>query len=190
MYTWHIINCSANQLHPMIKRYKSWISFENRKWQHKQTACWSTGNFELLVVTKTRRDPIGVSSYASLYEVIVNETVCAVKEMHFMVVYAEDSKWKSIFLTECENRCKILHPNIAQFLGKSTSYLGKKAKLLWLVMEFMHISLTGLIEAYQKEDIPLHFNFPSSWTCVRVYTSSTAKTSSTGICTPVTVSSL
>ena len=26
-------------------------------------------------------------------------------------------------------------------------------------MEFMHISLTGLIEKYQKEDIPLHFKF-------------------------------
>ena len=143
----------------MIKRYESWISFKNRKWQHEQPTCWSTGNFELPVETKTRQDPIGVSSYTSLYEVIVNETVCAVKEMHFMVVYAEDSKWKSIFLTECENRCKILHPNIAQFLGKSTSYLGKKAKLLWLVMEFMHISLTGLIEKYQKEDIPLHFKF-------------------------------
>jgi len=113
----------------MIKRYESWISFKNRKWQHEQPTCWSTGNFELPVETKTRQDPIGVSSYTSLYEVIVNETVCAVKEMHFMLVYAEDSKWKSVFLTECENRCKILHPNIVQFLGKSTSYPSERGKI-------------------------------------------------------------
>ena len=39
---------------------------------------------------------------------------------------------QGVFLTECENCCKILHPNIVQFLGKSNSYpseRGKKAKI-------------------------------------------------------------
>ena len=117
-------------------------------------------SFELSVVTKTKEEPIGVGSYASVYEVIVHETVCAAKEMHPILVNTEDSKWKSVFLAECENCSKILHPNIVQFLGiYYPNARGKKAKLPWLVMELMHISLTGLIEKYEKEDIPLHFKF-------------------------------
>ena len=117
-------------------------------------------SFELSVVTKTKEKPIGVGSYASVYEVIVHETVCAAKEMHPILVNTEDSKWKSVFLTECENCSKILHPNVVQFLGiYYPSERGKKAKLPWLVMELMHISLTDLIEKYEKTDIPLHFKF-------------------------------
>jgi len=116
--------------------------------------------FELPMVIKTKEEPIGVGSYASVYEVIVHETVCAAKEMHPILVNTEDSKWKSVFLAECENCSKLLHPNVVQFLGiYYPSEKGKKAKLPWLVMELMHVSLTSLIEKYEKQDIPLHFKF-------------------------------
>ena len=51
----------------------------------------------------------------------------------------------------------MLHPNVVQFLG--IHYATVDAQLPWLVMEMMYISLTGLIEKYEKEDFPFHVKY-------------------------------
>ena len=110
-------------------------------------------SLKLPVVTKTsRKEPIGTGSYANVYEVMVHETVCAAKEMHILLM--SETK-KRAFLAECVRCGRILHPNVVQFLG--IHYPSLDAQLPWLVMEMMHISLTGLIEKYEREDFPFHF---------------------------------
>ena len=110
-------------------------------------------NLHLSVVTRTsREEPIGIGSYASVYEVMVHGTLCAAKEMHPVLVNEAN---KRSFLSECVQSSRILHPNVVQFLG--IYYPSPRARLPWLVMELMHISLRGLIEKYEKEDFPFHF---------------------------------
>ena len=110
-------------------------------------------HLQLSVVTRTNKEEsIGVGSYASVYEVMVHGTLCAAKEMHPLLV--NDAN-KRAFLSECVHSSRILHPNVVQFLG--IYYPSPRARLPWLVMELMHISLRGLIEKYEKDDFPFHF---------------------------------
>ena len=110
-------------------------------------------HLQLSVVTRTNKEEsIGVGSYASVYEVMVHGTLCAAKEMHPVLV--NDTN-KRAFLSECVQSSRILHPNIVQFLG--IYYPSPRARLPWMVMELMYISLRGLIEKYEKEDFPFHF---------------------------------
>ena len=110
-------------------------------------------HLHLSVVTRTsREEAIGIGSYASVYEVTVHGTICAAKEMHPILVNEAN---KRSFLSECVQSSRILHPNVVQFLG--IYYPSPRARLPWLVMELMHISLRGLIEKYEKEDFPFHF---------------------------------
>ena len=62
---------------------------------------------------------------------------------------------KRAFLSECVQSSRIFHPNIVQFLG--IYYPSPRARLPWLVMELMHISLRSLIEKYEKNDFSFHF---------------------------------
>ena len=111
---------------------------------------------KLSVVTKTKEEPIGVGSYASVYEVIVHETVCAAKVMHPILCEAIGSEIKRrAFLRECEQSSRLLHPNVVQFFG--IYYPSPDAKLPWLVMELMYISLTNLIEKYETTDFSITF---------------------------------
>ena len=110
-------------------------------------------HLQLPVVTRTNEEEsIGVGAYGSVYEVMVHGTLCAAKEMHPLIV--NETK-KRAFLSECVQSSRILHPNVVQFLG--IYYPSPRARLPWLVMELMYISLTGLIEKYEKDDFPFHF---------------------------------
>ena len=105
-------------------------------------------------MTRTsKEEPIGVSLYANVYEVIVHGTVCAAKEMNAILSLNETKR--RAFLRECVNNHRILHPNVVQFLG--VFYPNPNAQLPWLVMELMHTSLTSLIERYEKTDFPICF---------------------------------
>ena len=111
-------------------------------------------HLQLSVVTRTNKEePIGVGSYASVYEVMVHGTLCAAKEMHPVLMNEAN---KRTFLSECVQSSRILHPNIVQFLGIYYPP-NPRARLPWLVMELMHISLRGLIEKYENDDFPFHF---------------------------------
>ena len=109
-------------------------------------------HLKLPVVTISKEEWIGVGSYASVYEVMVHGTVCAAKEMHPVLMNEAN---KRAFLSECVQCSRILHPNVVQFLG--IYYPSPTARLPWLVMELMYISLRGLIEKYEKNDFPFHF---------------------------------
>ena len=85
---------------------------------------------------------------------MVHGTVCAAKEMH-PVLMNETNNYKRAFLSECVQCSRILHPNVVQFLG--IYYPSPTARLPWLVMELMYISLRGLIEKYEKDNFPFHF---------------------------------
>ena len=116
-------------------------------------------SLELRAVTKTSAKPIGIGSYASVYKVMVHGTPCAAKEMH-QILQMSDCKRRA-FLDECVRCSRILHPNVVQFLGihYPSHHAPRLQQLPWLVMELMHISLTGLIEKYEKKDFPVHFKF-------------------------------
>ena len=111
-------------------------------------------HLQLSIVNRTKKEePVGLGSYASVYEVMVHGTLCAAKEMHPVLVNEAN---KRAFLSECVQSSRILHPNVVQFLG--IYYPTPRAKLPWLVMELMHISLRGLIERYEKnDDFAFHF---------------------------------
>ena len=110
-------------------------------------------HLKLSVVTRTsKEESIGIGSYASVYEVTVHGTLCAAKEMHPVLMNEAN---KRAFLSECVQSSRMFHPNIVQFLG--IYYPSPRARLPWLVMELMHISLRGLIEKYEKDDFPFHF---------------------------------
>ena len=110
-------------------------------------------HLKLSVVTRTsKEESIGIGSYASVYEVTVHGTLCAAKEMHPVLMNEAN---KRAFLSECVQSSRIFHPNIVQFLG--IYYPSPRARLPWLVMELMYVSLRGLIEKYEKDDFPFHF---------------------------------
>ncbi|XP_065890212.1 eukaryotic translation initiation factor 4 gamma 3-like isoform X2 [Dysidea avara] len=106
---------------------------------------------QLSEVTRTGRE-LGRGSYATVFEVMVHGTPCAAKEMHPILL---SDKRKHDFLTECVHSSQLLHPNLVQFIG--IHYSSPTADLPWLVMELMYISLTGLIENYEKKHIPVSF---------------------------------
>ena len=105
-------------------------------------------------VRRTGRDELGRGSYAVVFEVMVQGTPCAAKEVHPILMSA---KSKESFYAECIRSSQLLHPNVVQFMG--IYYPSARAEVPWLVMELMYISLTGLIEQRVKEskDIPFHF---------------------------------
>ena len=109
---------------------------------------------QLYEVTRTRGKELGRGSYAAVFEVMVQGTPCAAKEVHPILMSAKN---KDSFYAECVRSSQLVHPNIVQFMG--IHYPSPNAELPWLVMELMYISLTGLIEQQEKkrEDIPFHF---------------------------------
>ena len=109
---------------------------------------------KLTEVKRTRREELGRGSYAAVFEVMVQGTPCAAKEVHPILM---SDKCKENFYAECIQSSQLLHPNIVQFMG--IHYPSRRAELPWLVMELMYISLTGLIEQRVKKgkDISFHF---------------------------------
>ena len=109
---------------------------------------------QLFEVTRTRRDELGRGSYAAVFEVMVQGTPCAAKEVHPILMSARS---RENFYAECIRSSQLLHPNIVQFIG--IYYPNPNADLPWLVMELMYTNVTGFVEqrGKEKKDIPLHF---------------------------------
>ena len=79
---------------------------------------------------------------------------CAAKEVYPILMSA---KIKGNFFAECVRSSQLIHPNVVQFMGIHRP--SPNVELPWLVMELMHIDLTGFIEQREqgKKDIPFHF---------------------------------
>ena len=105
-----------------------------------------------------RKEVLGRGSYGRVIEVTMNGTTCAAKVIHDILVEEVGRKdfeaTERIFLNECTNSSRMLHPNVVQFLG--VYYPSPKDKLPWLIMEMMYTNLTSLIEKYETTDLPLH----------------------------------
>jgi len=105
-----------------------------------------------------KKEALGKGSYGCVIEVSVDGTICAAKVIHEILVEEVGKKdfeaTEKMFLNECANSSRILHPNVVQFLG--IYYPPPKDKLPWLIMEMMYTNLTSLIEKYKTTDLPLH----------------------------------
>ena len=105
-----------------------------------------------------RKKELGRGAYGVVLEVSVNGTICAAKVIHEILLEKVAKKdfeaTERIFLNECANSSRMLHPNVVQFLG--IYYPSPKDKLPWLILEMMYTNLTSLIEKYETTDLPLH----------------------------------
>ena len=119
--------------------------------KHKKT---QLKRLQLSEVSRTSSKELGRGSYAVVFEVMVQGTPCAAKEVHPILMSTQS---KENFYAECVRSSQLLHPNIVQFIG--IYYPNPNAELPWLVMELMYNNVTGLVEQQDKEkkDIPLPF---------------------------------
>ena len=105
-----------------------------------------------------KKKELGRGAYGVVIEVSVNGTICAAKVIHEILVKQVATRdfehTEKLFLNECANSSRMLHPNVVQFLG--IYYPSPKDKLPWLIMEMMYTNLTSLIEKYETTDLPLH----------------------------------
>jgi len=111
---------------------------------------------ELRDVTSTG-EILGRGAYGRVLAVTVHGTRCAAKEVHQILVEGvtqeELDTTKEAFLTECTFTSRLHHPNVVQVLG--IHYPTREAKLPWLVMEMMEISLKGFLEKYDRDIVLL-----------------------------------
>ena len=113
----------------------------------------------LLDVISTGNE-IGRGAYGRVLEVKVGGTVCAAKEVHYLLL--ENAKPKEFeatrrsFLMECFNCSKIHHPNIVQMVGVHYPANSQGTRLPWLVMELMDTSLTQYLTDKQQDTIALN----------------------------------
>ena len=97
---------------------------------------------------------LGTGSYATVQELEYFGLKCAGKKIHDVLSMAESKGVSypiSRFQDECEILSKLRHPNIVQFLGV---HFQSREGLPLLVMEFLPMNLTSVIEKYgvmQKE---------------------------------------
>ena len=85
-----------------------------------------SGNWSLLTlrgVNATGKE-LGCGAYGRVFEVNYEETLCAAKEVHALLLqYArgvdELQKIKDDFFSECQIWSTLRHPHIVQFLGMS-----------------------------------------------------------------------
>ena len=93
---------------------------------------------------------LGRGSYGKVFAVKYCGLVCAAKEIHSILLEAQDDAKESVirsFLRECYHCSELRHPNIVQFMGV---YFGKESNLPIMVMELMDQSLTLLVEKRKR----------------------------------------
>ena len=125
---------------------------------HRSSVDFELHRLKLTNVRTTGRE-IGRGAYGRVFEVHLCGTSCAAKEVHSNLIdnvsAREFEAVKQTFLTECINSSRIHHPNVVQVLG--VYYSTHHAKLPWLVMELMDISLKSFLEKYVRNKVPHHF---------------------------------
>ena len=98
---------------------------------------------------------IGRGAYGIVKEVLVHGTLCAAKQVHEVLLEhamsGEQNIVQKMFTQECCQCSNLRHPNLVQFLG--IYYPDESVSLPWLIMEKLHVSLTGLLKKYPPEDL-------------------------------------
>jgi len=129
----------------------------------------SVKDFVLKGVTSLNRKELGRGAYGKVYAVKYCETICAAKEIHFILIEdvgeAERRPIIQSFLRECRQCSMLRHPNVIQFLGVyyPTGVGGANTiRLPVMVMEMMANSLTSFVDKHEKiPNIQLHMTCPS-----------------------------
>ena len=100
---------------------------------------------------------LGRGADATVYAVEWNETVCAAKRLHEILLEDESpggvDKLIDSFEAECLTWSKLRHPGVVQFLGV---YFERSSRLPVLIMEKMDTSLRKYLEDHSKEEFPLN----------------------------------
>jgi len=95
---------------------------------------------------------IGRGSYGKVFTVKYRGHVCAVKEIHSILVEGvgdqEQKNTKEAFFRECHHCSVLKHPNIVHFLG--IYYPKKDSKIPAMIMELMDESLTSYMKKLPK----------------------------------------
>ena len=82
------------------------------------STCW---NSLILREVKPTGKQIGFGAYGRVFEVDLQGTLCAAKELHTLLLqYAQDGDLEKIthdFLSECQIWSMLRHPSVVQFLG-------------------------------------------------------------------------
>ena len=109
-----------------------------------------------LTISKSEIKPaggeIGRGAYGRVFTVKYCGHICAVKEIHSILVEGvgeqEQKNVKEGFLRECHHCSVLKHPNIVRFLG--IYYPQKDSKIPAMIMELMDESLTAYMEKLPK----------------------------------------
>ena len=101
------------------------------------------------------KEEIGSGAYGVVKLVSVHGTVCAAKDIHKILLQhvskRENTAVKEKFMQECVHCCRLLHPNIVQFLG--IHYPSENAELPWLIMEKLACNLTNYVDDNRHNEI-------------------------------------
>ena len=121
-------------------------------------------DLELKKITKLNRDELGRGAYGLVYAVKYCQTICAAKEIHYILVEgvgrAEMQRTIESFMRECRQCSKLRHPNVIQFLGvyyPTGADDDNRTRLPVMVMEMMADSLTSFVNKHEK--IPVHIKY-------------------------------
>ena len=100
----------------------------------------------------TDRKRLGIGSYGAVYELNVQGTLCAGKQLHESLLDPQNihqgDKILSRFVEECRIMASVRHPNIVQFLGL---HFFQDSSHPILVMEKLAMSLDDLLMDAEKK---------------------------------------
>ena len=100
---------------------------------------------------------IGRGAYGRVFAVKYCGLVCAAKEIHSILLEAQDEERESViqsFLLECWHCSELRHPNIVQFIGVYYDEPnGDRLNLPIMVMELMDHSLTSLVDKEENVEM-------------------------------------
>ena len=101
---------------------------------------------------------LGRGAYGLIFQVDYLGTLCAAKKVHPILLENANEdrvqKIKNNFITECRIWKSLHHPHIVQLLKVCNDPVMGRSTLPIIVMEKMHLSLTGLVEKY--DNIPIN----------------------------------
>ena len=102
---------------------------------------------------------VGTGAYGTVFHARIDNLVCAAKSLHPVLFRDNDPSTAGLrkkFLSECKIMSRLRHPNIVQYLGRTTD---PQTQLPILLMELMDCNLTKFLEGEEPFPYHLQVNF-------------------------------
>ncbi|CAI8058405.1 Receptor-like serine/threonine-protein kinase At1g78530 [Geodia barretti] len=102
---------------------------------------------------------VGTGAYGTVFHARIDNLVCAAKSLHPVLFRDNDPSTAGLhkkFLSECQIMSRLRHPNIVQYLGRTTD---PQTQLPILLMELMDCNLTKFLEGEEPFPYHLQVNF-------------------------------